>query len=134
METDRLDPPCPVPWVSHVEWGATNTERTRDFLAALFGWSFRRIGRRYWLHEPANPCAPRVGIMPVDSVVPATATLVHVTVPSIDAAIQRARALGAGVAVAKTLVPDYGWYAQVTDPDGNLVGLFEGLDSAPGKQ
>lgn len=127
MASDTLGPQNSAPLVSHVEWGATDTTRTREFLTALFGWSFRRIGRRYWLHEPADPAAARVGIMPLDSVQPTASTLVHVSVPSIEAAIERACRLGATVAVAKTLVSDYGWYAQVTDPDGNLVGLFEAV-------
>lgn len=44
--------------------------------------------------------------------------------PSVDAALARAQAAGGKVVVGRTLIaPGIGYFAQVQDLDGNLVGL-----------
>lgn len=44
--------------------------------------------------------------------------------PSVEAALQRARAAGGEVVVERTLItPEIGYFAQIRDPEGNLVGL-----------
>lgn len=44
--------------------------------------------------------------------------------PSVDAALQRAASAGGRVVVSRTLIaPGVGYFAQVEDLDGNLVGL-----------
>ena len=44
--------------------------------------------------------------------------------PSVQAALDRAQAAGASVVTPRTLIgPGIGYFAQLRDPDGNLVGL-----------
>ena len=49
----------------------------------------------------------------------------YVNVPSIDAAIEQAKKLGAEVALPRTPVPGVGAYAAIQDPQGNICGLWE---------
>jgi predicted enzyme related to lactoylglutathione lyase len=49
----------------------------------------------------------------------------YVDVPSIDAAVNKAKKLGAEVVLPKTSVPGVGAYAAIKDPQGNLCGLWE---------
>ncbi len=49
----------------------------------------------------------------------------YVDVPSIDAAVERAKKLGGEVALPKTPVPGVGAVAAIKDPQGNICGLWE---------
>jgi predicted enzyme related to lactoylglutathione lyase len=112
--------PCPV---SHIEWRVTDLERGAAFLSALFGWRFAVYSPHYRLYTPAaGPC---VGLMEVPEVEPCPAACAYIQVDDIDHRLQQAEQLGGRVVTARTAVPDYGWYAQILDPDGNAIGLFE---------
>jgi len=117
-----------APSVSHVEWRVTDLARSEAFLQQLFGWQFVAFSRHYRLYTP--PAGTCVGLMESTTVQPTTATLVHVQVDDIAAYLKRARQLGAPVVTESTPIPAYGWYAQVLDPDGNVVGLFQALQDA----
>ena len=106
-----------------MEWYVTDLERSAGFYSELFGWRFESFSRHYRLYTPANGVC--VGLMEVSVVPRCEAALVHVQVDDIDALIFRARGLGGLEATPKTEIQDYGWYAHITDPDGNLVGLFQ---------
>jgi uncharacterized protein len=51
--------------------------------------------------------------------------VVVVDVPSIDATLERIPELGGSVVAGKTAVGEMGFAAYVTDPEGNVVGLWE---------
>lgn len=123
--TDPNAPPPPeaAPYVSHVEWCCGDLDRSERFFRDLFGWEFQPYGRRYRLYAP--PGRTQVGLLEVETVEPAVTALAFIAVDDIEALLKRARELGSAVVVGKTAIPDYGWYAQITDPDGNRIGLFE---------
>jgi len=114
------------PYVSHVEWVVADLEQTEAFLRALFGWDFQALGPRYRLYVPADPNRVRVGLMQRRAGgAPCYMTLIHIQVDQIDPYLERTTALGGRVPVTRTPIPEYGFYAQVEDPDGNRIGLFE---------
>ena len=49
----------------------------------------------------------------------------YVNVESVDAAIQRAQGLGAKLHNARSPVPGMGWYAVLSDPQGNPFALWQ---------
>ncbi|MEJ2209362.1 MAG: hypothetical protein P8129_10035 [Anaerolineae bacterium] len=53
--------------------------------------------------------------------------LVYVDVEDIDAAIARARELGAPVILDKTEIPTVGWMAVFGDPGGNRIAAMESM-------
>jgi len=109
--------------ICHVEWSSTDLERTRAFLSGLFGWEFQAWGEDYLVFTP--PEGVEGGIMKVDEVHPGASPLVYIEVEEIEPYLERAKELGGGVAVPKTEIPTVGWFAHLTDPDGNVVGLFQ---------
>jgi hypothetical protein len=113
-------------FVSHVEWCCRDIETTADFFQALFGWQFKTFGNNYLLCNPER--GPAIGLLRCE---PAAQPLcqVFITVDSIDTQLQRASMLGGHTHVEKTLIPDYGWYAQIKEPQGNIVGLFEKIEA-----
>ena len=110
-------------FVSHVEWCCQDIEQTATFFQALFGWEFKAFGNNYLLYSPAR--GPAVGLLRSERMIAGENCLVFVTVDNIESHLQHATAIGGKVHVKKTAIPKYGWYAQVKDPEGNIVGLFE---------
>jgi predicted enzyme related to lactoylglutathione lyase len=51
----------------------------------------------------------------------------YVEVDSIDDALTKVRQNGGTVLMEKTPISDTSWWAAFTDPDGNNVGLYEGI-------
>ena len=51
----------------------------------------------------------------------------YVEVDSIDETIAKAQDAGASVALGKQPITDSSWWAVIVDPDGNHIGLFEGV-------
>lgn len=116
-----------TPHVSHVEWRCTNLDTTRDFLSGLFGWRFLPFGNNYYLYTPTEGTC--VGLIKADQVVAGNNCLVFIKVDSIESYLYAALGLDSKIVVPKTEIVEYGWYAQITDPDQNIIGLFEALDS-----
>ncbi len=109
--------------ICHVEWACTDLERTKAFLWGLFGWEFQSFSQDYMLF--ATPSGPGGGIWQVPQVKVGTSPVVYVAVQSIGPCLEQAVELGGGVAMSRSEIPDVGWYAHITDPDGNVIGLFE---------
>jgi predicted enzyme related to lactoylglutathione lyase len=53
----------------------------------------------------------------------------YIAVENVDKAVAKAERLGAKVMMGKTPVPGMGWFAQLTDPEGNVIAVWE-TDSA----
>jgi len=111
------------PHISHVEWLVTDLNRSVAFLEALFGWHFEFYSTHYRLYTPSQGTA--VGLLEVEQVKPSSAVLVHVQIDQLEQFLETAQTLGASIVTPPTQVPGHGRYAQVTDPDGHLIGLFE---------
>ncbi|MEE4378892.1 MAG: VOC family protein [Candidatus Competibacteraceae bacterium] len=112
-----------VPTISHIEWFVIDLNRSVAFLNGLFGWQFEVFSEHYRLYTPES--GPRVGLMEVAAIKPCEATFGYVTVDDIERYLQRAEQLGGCVVTGRSEIPNYGWYAQIADPDGNRVGLFQ---------
>ena len=115
-----------TPYVSHVEWSCRNVDSCAEFFEKLFGWEFKPFGNNYLLCAPTT--GPAIGLLRTDKTIQGTNCLVFVTVGNIETTLVRAQELGGSVFVEKSEIPDYGWYAQLKDLEGNIVGLFESLD------
>ena len=51
--------------------------------------------------------------------------MIYVGVQSIDTSLQKAKAAGGKVVTPKTPIPGMGAFARVSDPEGNVLGLYE---------
>ena len=109
----------------HFEWSSTDLERTKNFFNGLFGWEFQSWDEEYLLFNP--PEGPGGGIFKVDKVEPGKSPYIYIEVDEIEPYLEKVKNLGGGVEVPKTEIQKTGWYAHVLDPDGNIIGLFQGL-------
>jgi hypothetical protein len=113
----------PANTICHIEWASTDLEKTKAFLAGLFGWEFTAWGDEYMMFKAHGGVGG--GINKVDKVEPGNTPYVYVEVDSIEPYIAKAKELGGAVTVPKTEIPTIGYMAHLTDPDGGIVGLFE---------
>ena len=110
--------------ICHVEWASTNLEKSRTFYGGLFDWTFTPWGEEYMVFK--GPETTGGGLMKVAEVKSGTSPAIYIEVDLIEPYLDRAKKLGGSVAVPRTEIPTVGWYAHLKDPDGNLVGLFQG--------
>lgn len=114
--------------ITHIDIPVTDLGAATSFYADLFGWHIAEQpgfeGYPMWQAPNAisgGGLAPRSeGFSQPRS---------YVEVDSIDAALVRAVELGGSVAMAKQAIDETSAWAAFTDPDGNVIGLYE--SSAP---
>jgi len=117
----------------HVELSTSDVAKAKAFYGALFDWKLEDID------IPGGPSYTTIGVggtgpggdMMKHPVPGAPSTwLAYVLVDDIDAAITKARQLGAKIARDKTEVPGFGWLAIIVDPTGAELGLWTTPPSA----
>jgi uncharacterized protein len=111
------------PLIAHIEIPTANLDKAKDFLHKIFGWEFKPFGRGYLLFN--NHKGIMVGLREVEKIGAGESTVFHINVESIDDILKKARENGGIVKRDKTVIPAMGWYALITDPDGNTLGLYQ---------
>jgi predicted enzyme related to lactoylglutathione lyase len=121
--------------IVHFEIPADQPERAAKFYRELFGWNINRWenpgGIEYWMVEtvPTNaegrPVRPGVngGLMP--RMYPKQPPVNYIAVEDVDAAVAKAERLGAKVLMRRTPVPGMGWFAQLSDTEGNVFAVWQ---------
>jgi uncharacterized protein len=123
--------------VAHFEIPADDLERAKTFYSRIFGWQIQdwplsdgtvyagvrtvEVDEKTFI--PKEPGAINGGIVKRDGI--SRTPQVTVNVRSIDEYLDKVKAAGGGVLKAKTPIEDMGYYAYVTDTEGNLLGLWE---------
>ena len=110
--------------LAHAEIPSTNLDKSKEFYAELFGWEFKPFGNGYLLFNTHKGFT--VGLRKVDKVAKGDATIFHVRVSAIEEYINKAKENGGKKFREKTIIPAMGAYALIKDPDGNVIGLFQG--------
>ncbi len=114
----------------HVEIPATDVARARGFYGTVFGWKFTHIPQMdYTLYATGDgeiggglslpqPGAPQMLVN-------------YVNVTSIEATAAKIEAAGGAVLQPKFEVPGAGWISIVQDTEGNVFGLWKGMNPPP---
>jgi predicted enzyme related to lactoylglutathione lyase len=132
--------------IVHFEIPADQPERAAKFYRELFGWEIskwegsadQRDGFEYWMvrtvptDEQGMPSRPGVNGGLMRRMYPGQAPVNYILVESVDDYVRRAEELGAKLMMGKTPVPGMGWFAQLTDPEGNVLAIWE-TDSHAGQ-
>lgn len=128
-----------MPRPVHFEIHASDPEALLTFYETVFGWTFARWGEQpYWIITTGEEGTPGIngGMLPREGPKPepgqaVNAGVLTVEVPDCRVALDAALAAGATVAMPLTEMPGVGWLAYVHDPDGNLLGMIEGIPDVP---
>ncbi len=127
--------------VTHFEIPTADKARSKAFYGGVFGWQINDIPVQMDGGTGSYTTAMTVPVdqsmMPtepgaingafIERMGPITAPVLTVTVDSIDATLHKVTAAGGKVVEGKRSITNMGHYAYVTDPDGNVVGLWEDL-------
>ncbi|MGY1752225.1 VOC family protein [Blastococcus sp. SYSU D01042] len=120
--------------VVHFEIPYDDGDRARSFYKAAFDWEIVQLpdmgGYTLVMTGPSGDQGPSEagfinGGMLSREMSVTRYPVVVVDVPSIDEALARITGLGGTVVSAKTPVGDMGFAAYLSDPEGNVVGLWE---------
>lgn len=109
--------------IAHVEIPSTDLDRSSNFLKNVFGWDLKPFGNGYLLYN--NQQGIMAGLRKVEKVVTGDCTVFHINVKSIDESLEKAKKHGGHIKTGKTTIPAMGWYALISDPDGNTIGVYQ---------
>ena len=114
---------------SHIEFPANDLERAKAFYGAVFGWQFRAMeGYDNYALYTAGPGDLGGGIGLRGSTA-GNVVRDYITVDSVDDTLAAVTANGGAIVTPKTDI-GIGWYAAVTDPEGNELGLYKSKSEA----
>ena len=122
--------------VVHFEIPADDLDRARAFYQDAFGWTINAIPELgYTIVEttpidnetnmPTEPGAINGGMMQREA--PITGPVITIGVDDVDAALRRVEELGGKTVLPKQSVAEMGFAAYFSDPEGNVVGLWESV-------
>ncbi|KDA06743.1 glyoxalase [Microbacterium sp. CH12i] len=115
--------------ITHIDIPVTDMARAKAFYSGLFGWEIAEIPgfEDYPMWQAPNKISGG-GLAPrsADFSQPRS----YVEVDSIDETITAAVGAGASVAMDKQPISETSWWAVIVDPDGNSIGLYEGVTDA----
>jgi len=111
--------------VCHIEIGVADSKAASEFYKNLFDWKINSdMGDEYIMFQPEE--GPGGAFSKTDMLKPGTGVCFYVEVDDIEAYLAKSVELGGKAVVPKTNIPNVGWFAHFSDPDGNLMGLFTG--------
>ena len=119
--------------VVHFEIPADQPERAVEFYRELFGWKVEHMGgpMDYWLLQTVpsdaegRPTEPGVNGGLMRRMMPGQTPVNYISVENVDEFARKAERLGAKVVVPKMPVPGMGWFAQLTDTEGNIFAIWQ---------
>lgn len=121
--------------VAHFEIYGDDPDALQRFYTELFDWTMQPVpGMDYRFIQtvdgdsqgmPTQPGGINGGMAKRPDGYKTRAWMSYVNVESLDASVERARQLGASVMRAKTPVPGMGWFAMLTDPEGNEFAMWQ---------
>jgi predicted enzyme related to lactoylglutathione lyase len=119
--------------VVHFEVPFDDGDRARGFYKEIFGWQLQEMPEMDYTMVTSGPSGDSGpsepgfinGGMMARAGGPASGPVIVVDVESIDATLEKIGGLGGSTVTAKMPVGDMGFAAYFTDPEGNVVGLWE---------
>jgi len=108
----------------HVELNTTDVNKAKNFYGKLFNWELEDMpDGSYTMIKVGNGTGGGMMKHPVPGA--PSMWLAYVDVEDINAATQKAKALGASVMKDVTEVMGFGWLSIIVDPTGAMLGLWK---------
>ncbi|WP_396658780.1 VOC family protein [Microbacterium sp.] len=117
--------------ITHIDIPVSDLTKGAAFYSRLFGWQIAEVpgyeGYPMW-QAPNKISGGGLAPRSADFTQPRS----YVEVDSIDDTVAEAVAAGGAVAMEKAPISETSWWAVITDPDGNAIGLYEGTTDTSG--
>jgi predicted enzyme related to lactoylglutathione lyase len=117
--------------ITHIDIPVSDLSKGADFYSRLFGWQIAEVPgyEGYPMWQAPNKISGG-GLAPRSD--DFTQPRSYVEVDSIDDTVATAVAAGGTVAMDKSPISETSWWAVISDPDGNAIGLYEGVTDTGG--
>lgn len=119
--------------VVHFHIPVSDMERAKEFYASIFGWHIEETSHSNYQMAttvatdendiPKEPGAINGALYLREA--PEDSTEVTIEVSSIEDYLKKVEESGGKVVTPKTPVKDYGFYAEFSDTENNVVGLWQ---------
>jgi predicted enzyme related to lactoylglutathione lyase len=118
-----------MPHITYVELNVPKAGEVADFYRAVFDWDPQAWGEDedYLVSQHGDSPGIDAALRTAPDGRPLTVAVI--TVPDIDATIEKAKASGAEIVVEKFPIAGVGYAAYFKDPGGLLIGAHENDDS-----
>lgn len=113
--------------IEHVEWRTRDPERLKAFYGGVFKWRFKKGGGGYTVVKTGDKGLAGIilALGPGDAGEPEIGN--YITVRDLETAEAAVAAHGGRVLASKVEVPAIGWFSTFTDPDGNVMHLWQAM-------
>ena len=116
--------------IAWFEIPADNPERAKAFYSNLFGWKINPFpGGDYWHIDTGGADASPDGALKKRKH-PQEPVVNYVSVDSVNKFADKIAKLGGKISMAKTAVPQMGYFAICQDTEGNAFGIWESDENA----
>lgn len=111
--------------ITHIDIPVSDHKAATEFYGNLFGWQISEVPgfEGYPMWQAPNKVSGG-GLAPREEGF--TQPRSYVEVDSIDDVLAKVADTGGRVHMGKTPITDTSWFAFFEDPDGNVMGLYEG--------
>ncbi len=111
--------------ITHIDIPVSDLARASEFYSGLFGWQIAEVPgyEGYPMWQAPNTISGG-GLAPRGEGF--TQPRSYVEVDSIEETLAKVRESGGAVVMEKSPISETSWWAVFTDPDGNVVGVYEG--------
>lgn len=111
--------------ITHIDIPVSDLAKAQAFYSGLFGWEISEMPgyEGYPMWQAPNKISGG-GLAPRSD--DFTQPRSYVEVDSIEETVAAAVASGATVLMEKQPISETSWWAVISDPDGNAIGLYEG--------
>jgi predicted enzyme related to lactoylglutathione lyase len=121
--------------IVHFEIPFDDKQRAMKFYSEVLGWKLTDMTEMSYVmaetgptdeqQQPKEPGAINGGLFPRPKEAPSP--VIYAGVASVDETLKKVQAAGGKVVTPKTPIPGMGAFARLIDPEGNVIGLFEGM-------
>ena len=115
----------------HFEIPANDPEKLIKFHGGVFSWKFERTpmpgmpGGEYIMNMTTEQGKPGMNGGMYKRTDPDDKPRQYIGVANIDASLAKERANGGTITMPKMTIPNIGWFAHITDPEGNPQAVFQ---------
>ena len=115
--------------ITHIDIPVADTKKASEFYGNLFGWQIAEVPgyEGYPMWQAPNKISGG-GLAPRSDGF--TQPRSYVEVDSIEQTLAKVKDTGGEVVMEKNPISETSWWAIFRDPDGNDVGLYEGVTDA----
>lgn len=116
--------------ITHIDIPVTDMDKAKAFYSDLFGWEIAEMPgfEGYPMWQAPNKISGG-GLAPRDADFDQPRS--YVEVDSIEDSLAQVVAKGGEMVMEKSPISETSWWAIFKDPEGNILGLYEGVTGTP---